>query len=193
MNLHYKFPPYFRIILLAAICAAFVFTSPRILVVQAKQPADQPPGKVSLCHKTGSLSNPYVFLTLSKNAVKNGHSGHTGDIFNVSSPEECTAEEEDLSASLPTLTVTPIPVDPIVTPEPSATPSPTPIYGPTNICHYTGDLTTPYEYIQVSDDETYLLHANHAGDVFDVTSADDCPTKLRKFSIDSSSKSSPKQ
>jgi hypothetical protein len=184
----------YRLFILAAICAGILFVSPRVLVAQAKQPDDQPPNKVSLCHKTGSQSNPFIFLTISQNALKNGHAGHPEDILNVSSPEDCLVQEENNSTAGTTQTVTPIPVDPIITPVPSATPEPsttpsiTPIYEATSICHYTGDPTTPYEFVQVSDDETYQLHANHTGDIFDVTTADDCPTKLQKFSLDSSFK-----
>lgn len=37
---------------------------------------------VTLCHATGSASNPYVKITVDDDAVvKNGHDGHTGDII----------------------------------------------------------------------------------------------------------------
>lgn len=45
-----------------------------------------PAPKVTLCHRTGSQTNPYVEITVSQNAVfnngtPNGHGTHTGPIF----------------------------------------------------------------------------------------------------------------
>src|SRR5262245_18640917 len=37
-----------------------------------------PPGKVTICHATGSASNPFVQITVSENAVRNGR-GHNHD------------------------------------------------------------------------------------------------------------------
>ena len=37
-----------------------------------------PPGKVTICHATGSATNPYVQITLSVNAVRAGR-GHNRD------------------------------------------------------------------------------------------------------------------
>ena len=37
-----------------------------------------PPGKVTICHATGSASNPYVQITISQNAVREGK-GHNRD------------------------------------------------------------------------------------------------------------------
>jgi hypothetical protein len=37
-----------------------------------------PPGKVTICHATGSASNPYVQITVSENAVREGR-GHNRD------------------------------------------------------------------------------------------------------------------
>jgi ABC-type sugar transport system substrate-binding protein len=36
------------------------------------------PGKVTICHATGSASNPYVQITISENAVREGR-GHNRD------------------------------------------------------------------------------------------------------------------
>ena len=40
-------------------------------------------GKVTICHRTRSVTNPYRLITVSQNAaVKNaGHKGHTGGVF----------------------------------------------------------------------------------------------------------------
>ena len=37
-----------------------------------------PPGKVTICHATGSATNPYVQITVSENAVREGR-GHNRD------------------------------------------------------------------------------------------------------------------
>jgi hypothetical protein len=36
---------------------------------------------ITICHKTGSAQNPYVEITMSHNAAKNGHAKHRGDII----------------------------------------------------------------------------------------------------------------
>ena len=37
--------------------------------------------QITICHKTGSAKNPYVQISVSENAVKNGHGKHDGDII----------------------------------------------------------------------------------------------------------------
>lgn len=37
--------------------------------------------KILICHKSGSPKNPYVQISVSENAVKNGHGTHAGDII----------------------------------------------------------------------------------------------------------------
>ncbi len=37
--------------------------------------------KITICHKTGSAKNPYVQISVSENAVKNGHGKHDGDMI----------------------------------------------------------------------------------------------------------------
>lgn len=44
-------------------------------------------GKVGICHRTGSTTNPYVYIVVSVNAV-NAHRKH-GDIIGVASPNDC--------------------------------------------------------------------------------------------------------
>jgi hypothetical protein len=37
--------------------------------------------KITICHKTGSAKNPYVQISVSEKAIKNGHGTHDGDII----------------------------------------------------------------------------------------------------------------
>ena len=73
-----------------------------------------PQGKVTICHATGSASNPFVTITISRNGWdgegRNDHTLHEGDYEGA-----CTT---------PTPTPDPTPVPPVPTPVP---PEPTPV------------------------------------------------------------------
>jgi CHRD domain len=59
-------------------------------------PTNTPPAKITICHKTGSATNPYRRITVSSRAVTNpnsasgkvlrGHMGHTGDLILPGAP-----------------------------------------------------------------------------------------------------------
>jgi hypothetical protein len=52
------------------------------LVRSQSEAAAAPKPKVTLCHATGSATNPYVQITVSQNAVKtHGHAAHENDII----------------------------------------------------------------------------------------------------------------
>ena len=40
-----------------------------------------PPSQVTICHATGSSSNPYTQITVNENAISGGHGSHSGDII----------------------------------------------------------------------------------------------------------------
>ena len=42
------------------------------------------PGKVTICHRTGSAKNPYVEITVANDATRDGHATHVGDIIPAS-------------------------------------------------------------------------------------------------------------
>jgi hypothetical protein len=83
--------------------------------------AQAPKGKVGVCHKTGSATNPYVFITVDVNAVP-AHRAH-GDIIGVNSQENC----------------------------PKTLPGTTQAQGKVGICHRTDSVTNPYVYIVVDE------------------------------------------
>ena len=37
--------------------------------------------KITICHRTGSAKHPYVEIRVSKDAIKDGHGTHAGDII----------------------------------------------------------------------------------------------------------------
>lgn len=37
--------------------------------------------KITICHKTGSAKHPYVVITISNDAIKDGHAKHDGDMI----------------------------------------------------------------------------------------------------------------
>lgn len=59
------------------------------LAVSASPATAAPKEKVTICHATGSETNPYNVITVSGNALKNGHTGDKGDI--IPATPECIA------------------------------------------------------------------------------------------------------
>ena len=134
----------------------------------ASRDAAAPPSRVTICHKTGSQSNPWRRITVSSRAVANpngrsgrvlrGHLRHTGDAVVVG------------TAACPSANVTPQP-----SPMPAAR---------ITICHKTGSTTTPYRRITVSSravanpnsSSGRILrgHMGHTGDML-LPGANACP------------------
>ena len=99
-------------------------------------------GKITICHATGSLVNPYNEITVSVNGL-NGHGDHEGDL--IPAPDE----------GCPDTPVTP-------TPETSA---PGAAGGDKiTICHATGSMINPYNEITVSVNGLNG-HGDHEGDL----------------------------
>lgn len=55
--------------------------------------------KITICHKTGSAKNPYVDITVSENAVTDGHATHAGDL--IPAPEGGCPDTVLTDADLP--------------------------------------------------------------------------------------------
>ncbi len=84
--------------------------------------AQAPKGKVSVCHKTGSATNPWVFQTIDVNAVP-AHMKN-GDIIGVKSAADC----------------------------PKAQPETAVEQGTVGVCHQTGSATNPWVFQTIDVD-----------------------------------------
>lgn len=104
-------------------------------------------GKLTICHATGSASNPYNEITIDFNGLR-GHSNHADDF--IPAPEEGC---------------------PPVTPTPG--PSPTLTADKVTICHATGSDKNPYNLITVSVNGLNG-HDKHSGDIIPAP-AGGCP------------------
>ncbi|MBT2596093.1 hypothetical protein [Arthrobacter sp. ISL-72] len=86
--------------------------------------SDHGADKITICHATGSETNPYVVITISEKAWWNGHKdGHNGhaDIYPVPAGGCCPAEEEGEEEEQPPVVTPPEVTPPVVTP-PEVTP-----------------------------------------------------------------------
>ena len=128
-----------------------------------------PPSKVTICHDTGSASNPWRRISVSGRAVTNptsksgrllrGHLRHTGDAIVVG------------TAACPAAALTPAKTN---------TPA-----GKVTICHKTGSTTNPYRRITISSravtnpnsasGKILRGHMSHTGDLL-MPGAASCPT-----------------
>jgi hypothetical protein len=121
-------------------------------------------GKLTICHATGSATNPYNEITIDFNGL-NGHSNHTGDI--IPAPESGCPSVTPTPATSVTVTVTPT-----VTTTPAAT-----VIGNQDgkitICHATGSKKNPYVMITISVNGLNG-HSNHTGDIIPAP-AGGCP------------------
>ena len=104
-------------------------------------------GKLTICHATGSATNPYNEITIDFNGLR-GHSNHSGDF--IPSPENGC---------------------PPITPTPGLTPTLT--ADKVTICHATGSTKNPYNLITVSVNGLNG-HDKHAGDIIPAPAAG-CP------------------
>jgi hypothetical protein len=157
--------------LLVAITGVSVMLAGLAIAAQGREATTQtvtPPSKMTICHKTGSNSNPWRRITVSSRAMTNpksqsgkvlrAHMRHTGDAIVVG------------AAACPPANVTPAPTN---TPAAKVT-----------ICHKTGSSTTPYRRITISSravtnpnspaGKTLRGHAGHAGDIL-IPGVTPCP------------------
>jgi CHRD domain len=157
--------------LFIATAAAVSLLAGLAVAAQGQEPTTQtvtPPSKITICHKTGSDSNPWRRITVSSRAMTNpnsksgrtlrAHFRHTGDAIVVG------------TAACPSAAATPAPTS---TPATKIT-----------ICHKTGSSTTPYRRITVSSrawtnpnspaGKTLRGHMGHAGDLL-LPGAPACP------------------
>ena len=108
--------------------------------------------KIMICHKTGSTKNPYVQISVSENAIKDGHGHgkHQGDI--IPAPEAGCPD---------TWIVTDIPAQGNGNDDQDANGN------KITICHKTGSAKNPYVQITVSENaiKDGHGHGKHDGDI----------------------------
>jgi len=98
-------------------------------------------GKLTICHATGSATNPYNEITIDFNGLR-GHSNHTGDI--IPAPEGGCPSVTPTPAITATMTGTP---SGTTTPEATVSANQD---GKITICHATGSSKNPYVMITIS-------------------------------------------
>lgn len=126
-------------------------------------------GKITICHATGSTTNPYNEITIDFNGLR-GHSKHQDDI--IPAPESgcpsVTATPATIAAT-PTMTATST-----MTTTPASTASGNADQKIT-ICHATGSSKNPYVMITISINGLNG-HRNHSRDIIPAP-AGGCPGK----------------
>lgn len=123
-------------------------------------------GKITICHATGSPSNPYTKTSVAFSGLS-GHTKHENDFILEPETAECPS------------TTTPTPpgtASPTVTGTATITPQVTPTGGQSDtivICHATGSKTNPYVMITVSVNGLNG-HGKHKNDIIPAPAAG-CP------------------
>jgi hypothetical protein len=106
-------------------------------------------GKLTICHATGSATNPYNEIAIDFNGLR-GHSNHAGDI--IPAPQDGCPSVIPTPAITATATVTGTPSGtgtPVVTATPAATMQGN-NEGKITICHATGSKKNPFVMITIS-------------------------------------------
>lgn len=99
---------------------------------------DRPSPKVTICHATGSETNPYVEITISQNGWDNGHSKH-GDDLNPVPAGGCPGGKAKGKGNKD--------------------------HGKVTICHATGSETNPYVVITIAQAGWDNGHSKHEDDL----------------------------
>lgn len=81
--------------------------------------------KVTVCHATGSKTNPYVVITIDRSGWENGHKKHDGDFLTTTGnclavdKDKYEKSEKDKKTAAPSATPKASPVAPAATSKPS--------------------------------------------------------------------------
>jgi hypothetical protein len=124
-------------------------------------------GKLTICHATGSTTNPYNEITIDFNGL-NGHGKHTDDL--IPAPESGCPSSRETPMTTMTATITQTPTV-TITPEGTLESSDKKI----TICHATGSAKNPYVMITISVNGLNG-HDKHPRDIIPAP-AGGCPNK----------------
>jgi hypothetical protein len=157
-------------------------------------------GNITICHATGSETNPYETITVNVNGL-NGHGKHAGDIIPVpeggcpaAAPAVTDSEETAVCAATGDaedpyneIMVSSAELDEYLLAHPNdITPIPStgcPAYpieinnGEVTFCHNNGSKTDPYDEITVNVNGLDG-HGDHEDDVFPISADEGCPASL---------------
>jgi hypothetical protein len=140
------------------------------LVLAAAGPASAHEGEVTLCHATGSGSNPFVVITVDSAGAYNGHYG--GDHQNgedIIPPFEWKGQtysqnwtDAGQKIHQAGCTVAATTTTPAMTTTPATTTSSHPDEGKVTLCHATGSESNPYVVIEVAAAGAYNGHLGNS-------------------------------
>lgn len=126
--------------------------------------------KVTICHATGSQTNPYEQITISENAVPAHQNNHRDDI--IPAPAEGCPTTRGSASPSATPGVSPS-ISPVVSP--GVSPSVDVAARKVTICHSTGSKSNPFVEITISEDAVPAHQNNHQDDIIPAP-AGGCPT-----------------
>ena len=154
-----------------ALMAGGLATSPAFAV--GGTPADN---NVTICHATGSATNPYVVITPAKAGVVNGHYDEHQSAADIIPPFEWQGQTfsgqnwdaNGMAIHRNGCVAAPAPTSPPpTTTKPPTTPPDDTEVKKIAFCHATGSATNPYVFIETSVAAFFVAgHVDHAGDIW---------------------------
>ena len=109
--------------------------------------------KVTICHRTGSATNPYVVITIARAGWENGHSKHEGDriLGPGDNPAQLCVSQQGGAAG-------------VTAPTSSGCPTTTTVEVPVGVWHATGSKKNPFVFITPSLNSAHYDRSKHPDD-----------------------------